>query len=309
VYAAVQRRLQPRDAGLVAVADLERDLAADPTSIRVAVHFLETAELLWRGFDLPRTASLTLIQPPEGSDAAFAGFVELARLRPRQTVSRDLPELAQAVASRPDLANLLDIRILEDRLLEWDWAGWLHYRGIGRDMLLALPEAPSDSSQRVAALLADHGAGLHARANAMMAYANTRLCRHGFVSAYFGGRQIDHCTACDNCLSDSQATAAGPASALRTSTSQTERESFDYDEDLFQRLRAWRKQAAEEQGKPAFIVAHDATLKEIAACQPTTAAQLLSTDGIGPHKLEQYGSAILAIVAAHRAGTRSRGGG
>jgi len=121
----------------------------------------------------------------------------------------------------------------------------------------------------------------------MMAYANTRLCRHGFVSAYFGGRQIDHCTACDNCLSDSQATAAGPASALRTSTSQTERESFDYDEDLFQRLRAWRKQAAEEHFG-------------------TSELKFISDFGLGAILL--FGS-ILAIVAAHRAGTRSRGGG
>jgi ATP-dependent DNA helicase RecQ len=212
VYGAIQRRLRPRDIGLVAVADLERDLAADPTAIRVAIHFLESAQLLWRGFDLPRTASLCYTRQPAAEDEILAGFVEAARLRPGQTVSRDLPQLAHALAGQPDLVDSLDIRVLEERLLAWDRAGWLHYRGIGRDMLLALPQAPMDSPQRVAALLADHAAGLEARANAMMAYANTRLCRHGFISTYFGAREIDRCSACDNCLREPGASDTGAGS-------------------------------------------------------------------------------------------------
>jgi ATP-dependent DNA helicase RecQ len=301
VYAAVQRRLRERDAGLVAVGDLERDLDADPTSIRVAVHFLETAKLLWRGFDLPRTASLSLNRPPQGCPEAFAAFVELARLRPRQTVLRDLVELAQTAAGQPELADLLEIRALENQLLEWDQAGWLGYRGIGRDMLLALPRPPSDSRQRVEALLADHAAGLEARANAMMAYANTRLCRHGFVSAYFGGRQIDRCPACDNCRKKPVKPARRGAAAGSPAAVSTHRPSPGYDEGLFQRLRAWRKQVAQEQERPAFTVAHDTTLREIAACQPGTSQELLAIPGIGPRKLELYGAAILALVAAHLA--------
>ncbi|MCL7453332.1 MAG: ATP-dependent DNA helicase [Anaerolineae bacterium] len=305
VYAAVQRRLRGRDAGLVAVGDLERDLDADPTSIRVAVHFLETAKLLWRGFDLPRTASLSLNRPPQGSSEVFAAFVGLARLRPRQTVSRDLVELAQAAAGQPELADLLEIRALENQLLEWDRAGWLGYRGIGRDMLLALPRPPSDSRQRVEALLADHAAGLEARANAMMAYANTRLCRHGFVSAYFGGRQIDRCPACDNCQSTSDSAARRAVAGRPSPVARSKRGLPDYDEELFQRLRAWRKQVAHEQKRAPFTVAHDTTLQEIAACQPTTSEQLLSVHGIGARKLEVYGASILALVAAHLAAAGS----
>jgi len=33
-----------------------------------------------------------------------------------------------------------------------------------------------------------------------MAYARTTQCRHGHISAYFGGRPIEQCQACDNCL-------------------------------------------------------------------------------------------------------------
>jgi ATP-dependent DNA helicase RecQ len=298
VYGAIQKRLRSRDIGLVAVADLERDLAADPTAIRVAIHFLESAKLLWRGFDLPRTASLCYIRRAKAGDEPLAAFVEAAKLRPGQTVSRNLPELAQTLAGQPHLPDSLDIRVLEDQLLAWDRAGWLHYRGIGRDMLLALPPAPTDSPQRVAALLADHAAGLEARAEAMMAYANTRLCRHGFISTYFGGRQIDRCSACDNCLRNSRTPGARAGSSR---VAQRKEEPLEYDEELFQDLRSWRQQVAQEQEVPAYVVAHDATLKEIAASQPTTVAQLLAIRGIGKRKLALYGSALLAIVTAHRA--------
>ena len=85
-------------------------------------------------------------------------------------------------------------------MLDWQDAGWLGYRGIGRDMLLALPAPPPDSRQRVAAMLADYRAGQDGRLAEIMAYATTTQCRHGHISAYFGGRPIERCQACDNCL-------------------------------------------------------------------------------------------------------------
>jgi ATP-dependent DNA helicase RecQ len=191
VYSAIQARLGSQGSGLVATADLERDLAADPTPIRVAVHFLEAAGLLWRGFDLPRTAMLTLLSPTAIADPQCSCFVQAARLRFQQTVSRDLLALSQETS--------LDPRTIEALLLAWDDAGWLRYRGIGRDMLLALPNPPPDSRQRVAAMLADHAAGQEGRIAEMMSYAQTSRCRHGYISAYFGGRRIDGCPACDNC--------------------------------------------------------------------------------------------------------------
>jgi ATP-dependent DNA helicase RecQ len=201
VYAAIRNRLGPQRVGLVAMADLERDLVADAVHLRVAVHFLETAGLLCRDFDLPCTATLTLLpgaplEPYSGSsDAAslaFARFVESARLRPNQTVSRDLVALSRDCG--------LGLRDVESELLGWDAAGWLRYRGIGRDMLLALPDPPLDSRQRVAAMVAEYCAGQDARIAEMMAYATTDRCRHGHISAYFGGRPIQRCESCDNCL-------------------------------------------------------------------------------------------------------------
>jgi ATP-dependent DNA helicase RecQ len=191
-YPAVQRRLGGRGIGLIAAADLERDLGADTTRLRVAIHFLETAGLLWRGFDLPRSATITLHQVPDGSDPVFARFVEAVRLHPGQTAKRSLIDLA--------FASELDPRTIESELLEWQDEELLRYRGIARDMLLALPEPPPDSGQRVKAMLADFRAGQDGRIAEIVAYATTSSCRHGQISAYFGGRRIERCEACDNCL-------------------------------------------------------------------------------------------------------------
>jgi ATP-dependent DNA helicase RecQ len=196
-YPAIQRRLGSRGIGLAATADLERDLSADETRVRVTIHFLETAGLLWRGFDLPRTAMLTLGHAPDGSDPDFARFVEAARLLPDQTVSRSLIEVA--------FASGLDPRTIESQLLGWQDEGLLQYRGIARDMLLALPEPPPESRERVKAMLADFRAGQDGRIAEIMAYSTTRGCRHGQISAYFGGRRIERCEACDNCLGLSKA--------------------------------------------------------------------------------------------------------
>jgi len=69
-----------------------------------------------------------------------------------------------------------------------------------------------------------------------------------------------------------------------------------YDEELFERLRVWRKQRADEDSVPAFVVFTDATLQLIAEHRPTSAQALLRISGVGPAKLERYGDALLEVV-------------
>ncbi|MFN8573967.1 MAG: DNA helicase RecQ [Gemmatimonadaceae bacterium] len=68
--------------------------------------------------------------------------------------------------------------------------------------------------------------------------------------------------------------------------------------DLFQALRAWRLEAARQHAVPAYIILHDATLKEIARVKPTTVRALRAIEGIGAHKAEAYGGAIIELVTA-----------
>jgi ATP-dependent DNA helicase RecQ len=66
----------------------------------------------------------------------------------------------------------------------------------------------------------------------------------------------------------------------------------------FERLRAWRGATAKEQGVPAYVVFHDATLRQIAAQSPTTLAALGTISGIGENKLAKYGEQVLETLAA-----------
>jgi ATP-dependent DNA helicase RecQ len=67
---------------------------------------------------------------------------------------------------------------------------------------------------------------------------------------------------------------------------------------LFERLRAWRAATAKEQGVPAYVVFHDATLREIAAGRPSTLSELGAVNGVGENKLAKYGGQVLEVVAA-----------
>jgi ATP-dependent DNA helicase RecQ len=66
---------------------------------------------------------------------------------------------------------------------------------------------------------------------------------------------------------------------------------------VFDALRAWRSAEAKEQGVPAYVIFHDATLREIATGKPTTLEQLGTMSGVGENKLAKYGEAILEVLA------------
>ena len=69
---------------------------------------------------------------------------------------------------------------------------------------------------------------------------------------------------------------------------------------LFDALREARRSLAAEAGVPAYVIFHDSTLREIAATRPASLSELGKVNGVGRTKLERYGDAILAAVAAAR---------
>ena len=80
------------------------------------------------------------------------------------------------------------------------------------------------------------------------------------------------------------------------------------DDGLVEQLRAWRRDRAHEDGVPAFIVLHDATLRDLAAARPTSTHELAAVKGFGPAKLERYGAAVLDLLASREAPVSSRNG-
>ena len=65
---------------------------------------------------------------------------------------------------------------------------------------------------------------------------------------------------------------------------------------LFERLRDWRLEAARRHGVPAYVIFHDATLREIARARPSSLDALRGVSGVGAKKLDAYGADIVGLV-------------
>lgn len=70
--------------------------------------------------------------------------------------------------------------------------------------------------------------------------------------------------------------------------------------ELFEYLRALRKEIALRDHIPPYVVFSDATLKDMCAVLPKSHEEMLLVKGIGEHKLQKYGEAFLACIAEHR---------
>ena len=47
---------------------------------------------------------------------------------------------------------------------------------------------------------------------------------------------------------------------------------------------------------PAYVIFHDATLREIATRRPATLAELGTVGGVGATKLDRYGAQVLEVL-------------
>ena len=254
----------------------------------------------------------------------------------------------------------------------------------GRRMRIDLTAAPADARERVEALLDRARLVAESRADRVVAFAETRVCRHEQVAAHFGEAFSGPCGACDVCVPLTRGSASisspppplpedigqsivdavasltwplgrrsliatlrgslkAPPSARRSAAYRllaaatdadvrrwvqlaetsgalvevTTPDGFrvlhadravepprirtshevDVDEDLVTRLRGWRLERSHEDAVPAYVVLHDATLRELAALRPQTMDELAGVKGFGPVKLERYGDALLSVLA------------
>jgi ATP-dependent DNA helicase RecQ len=87
-----------------------------------------------------------------------------------------------------------------------------------------------------------------------------------------------------------------PTKAPRAKTTKPQQELSPENQPIFEKLRTWRAATAKEQGVPAYVIFHDATLRQIATDQPTTLAELGKVNGVGENKLAKYGEQILATL-------------
>jgi ATP-dependent DNA helicase RecQ len=73
------------------------------------------------------------------------------------------------------------------------------------------------------------------------------------------------------------------------------------DEELFERLRALRKQLADERMVPPYIIFSDVSLRHMARHYPSNPAEFARISGVGERKLARFGALFLKAIADHQA--------
>ena len=88
----------------------------------------------------------------------------------------------------------------------------------------------------------------------------------------------------------------------KTETPRSTAESLDNElvEELYERLQKLRKQLADEQSVPPYVVFANTSLQEMAKRQPQTLEQFANISGVGSRKLQQYGEAFTTVIRTYR---------
>lgn len=84
--------------------------------------------------------------------------------------------------------------------------------------------------------------------------------------------------------------------ALRKRVSKSSSAVSDADRSLWEALRECRKQLAEDNGVPPYVIFHDATLMAMMEERPQTLSQMSHISGVGAAKLDRFGSAFLEVL-------------
>ena len=243
----------------------------------------------------------------------------------------DVPARAVLLASRSDLGRLVrfireaevtvgEVGALVGRLAARSDDGVLELDGAGDDrdrVALSVAEqagaltlAPgSRGTMRVE--LSDRGLDAAAAARLCRAAANRRwesyrsierfaatadVCRRRQILDHFGddspARASGRC--CDVCDPPDWLPAVTAAPRKRGAAA-VEEEGRPVSDAELAPLKEWRRERAD--GKPAYTVATDATLREIVRRAPASDRELLAIKGIGPSFVERHSASLLALLA------------
>ena len=137
------------------------------------------------------------------------------------------------------------------------------------------------------------------RYHAIRAFVDAKSCRHLGICSHFGETpKWKSCNACDICGCD---TGWLDAPTEQKGKKKPKRAKVPAPHDskrliLENTLRDWRRNEAERQGVPAFVILHDSTLENICLARPDSLEALRRVAGIGERKAASYGERIVQMV-------------
>jgi ATP-dependent DNA helicase RecQ len=71
------------------------------------------------------------------------------------------------------------------------------------------------------------------------------------------------------------------------------------DRELFERMREWRRNVAEQRGVPPYVILQDSALQQLSIVRPSRLATLRHVRGIGEKRAADFGAELIALIGAY----------